>query len=213
MRKFFLFGIVLACLVACGASHQFNALSANANVVILGDSLTYGTGAAHGEDYVTLLTAETGWKIMNAGVPGNTSADGLSRLDELLASHDEGAQKIDLLIVELGGNDFIKKIPEAETIRNLNEILAQTKARNIQTVLIAIPEFSPISAAFGNLEDHPLYKKLTNETNTPLVENIFSDVLAKNSLKSDPIHPNAQGYRLVANELKAALSDFGFLKN
>lgn len=213
MFKGLLLAIIAVFIGACSSDHQFHTLSANANVVILGDSLTYGTGAADGEDYVSLLSTETGWKIMNAGVPGNTSADGLSRLDDLLAPHDDGSQKIDLLIVELGGNDFLKQVPEAETVRNLNTILTQTKARNIQTVLIAIPEFSPIGAAFGNLEDHPLYEKLAEETNTPLVESIFSDVLAKNSLKSDPIHPNAQGYRVVATELKAALSDFGFLKN
>ncbi|WP_036303032.1 GDSL-type esterase/lipase family protein [Methylotenera sp. L2L1] len=213
MVRGFLLGIIVVLFAACDSGHQFTTLSANANVVVLGDSLTYGTGAADGEDYVSLLSADTGWKMMNAGVPGNTSADGLSRLDGLLASHDDGSQKIDLLIVELGGNDFLKHVPETETVRNLNAILTQSKARNIQTVLIAIPKFSPIGAAFGNLEDHPLYEKLADQTNTPLIDSVFSDVLAKNSLKADPIHPNADGYRIVATDLKSALSDFGFLKN
>jgi len=179
MIKRFLVAAVLFLLAACGSGQQFTALSANANVVVLGDSLTYGTGAADGEDYVSLLSSSTGWNIMNAGVPGNTSADGLERLDALLASHDDGAQKIDLLIVELGGNDFLRHIPEAETVRNLSAILAKSKARSINTVLIAIPKFSPIGAALGNLEDHPLYEKLAEQTNTPLVEDVFSDVLAK----------------------------------
>lgn len=213
MVRRFLLGIIVVLFASCDSGHQYTTLSPNANVVVLGDSLTYGTGAADGEDYVSLLSADTGWKITNAGVPGNTSADGLSRLDGLLALHDDGIQKIDLLIVELGGNDFLKHVPETETMRNLNEILVQTKVRNIQTVLIAIPKFSPIGAAFGNLEDHPLYERLADETNTPLVESVFSDVLAKNSLKADPIHPNADGYRVVAADLKSALSDFGFLKN
>ncbi len=213
MIKRFLVAAVLFLLAACGSGQQFTALSANANVVVLGDSLTYGTGAADGEDYVSLLSSSTGWNIMNAGVPGNTSADGLERLDALLASHDDGTQKIDLLIVELGGNDFLRHIPEAETVRNLSAILAKSKARSINTVLIAIPKFSPIGAALGNLEDHPLYEKLAEQTNTPLVEDVFSDVLAKNSLKADPVHPNADGYRIVASGLKSALSDFGLLKH
>ncbi len=213
MIKGFLLGVGLLLLTACSGSQQFTALSANANVVALGDSLTYGTGAADGEDYVSLLSSSTGWNIINAGVPGNTSADGLERLDALLASHDDGAQKIDLLIVELGGNDFLRHIPEAETVRNLSAILAKSKARSINTVLIAIPKFSPIGAALGNLEDHPLYEKLAEQTNTPLVEDVFSDVLAKNSLKADPVHPNAYGYRIVASGLKSALSDFGLLKH
>ncbi|MDO9150376.1 MAG: GDSL-type esterase/lipase family protein [Methylotenera sp.] len=213
MVRGFLLSIIVVLFSACDSGHQFTTLPANASVVVLGDSLTYGTGAGDGEDYVSLLTADTGWNIINAGVPGNTSADGLSRLDALLASHDDGIQKIDLLIVELGGNDFLKHVPETETVRNLNAILAQSKVRNIQTVLIAIPKFSPIGAAFGNLQDHPLYEKLADETETPLIEGVFSAVLAKNSLKADPIHPNANGYRIVAADLKSALSDFGFLKN
>ena len=198
-------------LIACDSGHKFTTLSHNANVVILGDSLTYGTGAAQGEDYVSLLTTDTGWQIVNAGVPGNTSAQGLGRLGALLAAHDSGTQKIDLLIVELGGNDFLGRMPETETVRNLSEIIAQTKARNIQAVLVAIPKFSPIGAAFGSLEDHPLYEKLAEDTNTPLIEGVFSNVLAKNSLKADPIHPNGEGYRIVATDMKKALSDFGFL--
>ncbi|ACT48119.1 arylesterase [Methylotenera mobilis] len=213
MIKSFLLGAVLLFFSACGGGHQFTALSPNANVVALGDSLTYGTGAADGEDYVSLLSSSTGWSIINAGVPGNTSADGLERLDALLASHDNGEQKIDLLIVELGGNDFLRHIPEPETVRNLRAILEKSKARNINTVLIAIPKFSPISAALGSLEDHPLYEKLAEQTNTPLVENVFSDVLGKNSLKADPVHPNAEGYRIVASGLKQSLSDFGLLKH
>jgi acyl-CoA hydrolase len=55
-------------------------------------------------------------------------------------------------------------------------------------------------------------KNLAEETDTPLIEDLFSDVLAKNSLKADPIHPNAAGYRLVATELQNALIDLGFLK-
>lgn len=213
MIKNVLLGAILLLLVACSGGQQFSALSANANVVALGDSLTYGTGAANGEDYVSLLSSSTGWSIINAGVPGNTSAEGLERLDALLAAHDNGTQKIDLLIVELGGNDFLHHIPESETVRNLSVILTKSKARNINTVLIAIPKFSPIGAALGSLEDHPLYEKLAEQTKTPLVENVFSEVLGKNSLKSDPVHPNAEGYRMVASGLKKSLADLGLLKH
>jgi acyl-CoA hydrolase len=203
-----LFVIVLFAMLitACGNGQQYSALPAKSTVVILGDSLTYGTGAGKDQDYASMLASNTGWNIINAGAPGNTSSDGLERLPELLEAH-----KIDLLIVELGGNDFLRKLPEAETTSNLKAILAQVKARKIQTVLLAIPEFSPISAAFGNLSDHPLYEKLAKETDTPLVEDVFSDVLANSSLKTDAIHPNAEGYRVVEDNLRKALIKMGFL--
>jgi len=197
---------------ACDSKYSHNPLPSTSNVVILGDSLTYGTGAASGEDYASLLASNTGWNVINAGVPGNTSYDGLSRLPQLLEAHENGEQKIDLLIVELGGNDFLRHVPEPETVNNLKSILSQAKAKRINTALIAIPKFSPVGAAFGALSDHPLYESLADETGTPLIEDLFSDVLAKNSLKADPIHPNAEGYRLVAAQLQAALIDLGYLK-
>lgn len=207
--------LILACvpflLLACDSKPKFSPLQAQSNVVVLGDSLTYGTGAKEGEDYVTLLASSTGWNVVNAGVPGNKSSDGLARLPDLLAEHDNGEQKIDLLVVELGGNDFLKQVPETETVRNLQAILMQAKIKRIQTVLLAIPEFSPVGAAFGNLSDHPLYEALAEETNTPLVENVFSEVLSKNALKSDAIHPNAEGYRQVEADLRKAFVELGFL--
>lgn len=202
---------VMLFVAACGADQQYHALPAKANVVILGDSLTYGTGAGEGEDYASILARNTGWNVINAGVPGNTTANGLLRLPDLLAAHETGEHKIDLLIVELGGNDFLKHIPEAETIANLKSILAQAKAQNIQTLLLAIPKFSPMGAAFGNLSDHALYEALAEETSTPLVKEVFSNVLAKNSLKSDPIHPNAEGYRLVEAGLRESFIKLGFI--
>jgi acyl-CoA hydrolase len=211
LNRLFIVVWVLISAAGCGSTQQYTALPANASVVILGDSLTYGTGASQGEDYASILAANTRWNVINAGVPGNTSANGLARLPALLAEHDTGAQKIDLLIVELGGNDFLKHVAETETVNNLKAILTQAKAKNIQTVLLAIPKFSPVGAAFGNLSDHPLYEEIAQETGAPLVADVFSEVLAKNSLKADPIHPNAEGYRIVESQLRNALVKLGFL--
>ncbi len=193
-------------LIACSSEPQFPPLPKGANVLILGDSLSHGTGAADGEDYPSLLAASTGWNIINAGVPGDTSAAGLQRLPALLERHE-----VDLLIVELGGNDFIRRVPQQQTVDNLRAILSEARANGIQPLLLAIPAFSPFGAAVGSLSDHELYQELAKETGTPLIEDIFSDVLASNALKSDPIHPNAEGYRLVEEGLRKALSNKGFL--
>ncbi len=192
--------------ISCSRERHYSVVPAKSTIVILGDSLTYGTGANKGEDYASLLASSTGWNVINAGVPGDTSSDGLERLPAILADN-----KVDLLIVELGGNDFLQHLPEKETVNNLKAILAQAKSKQIQTALLAIPEFSPISAAVGNLSDHPLYAKIAKETDTPLFENVFSDVLEKNRLKSDQIHPNAEGYRIVEEHLRKILTKMGFL--
>lgn len=199
-------------LVACDTDYRYAPLPSTANVLILGDSLTYGTGADEGEDYASLLANKTGWNVMNAGVPGNTSAQALERLPEYLEAHAIGEQKIDLLIVELGGNDFLKRIPPEQILENLKSILMQAKDHGIQAALIAIPELSPVGAAFGNLSDHPLYLQLAEDTDTPLLQDIFTDVLADNRLKADPIHPNADGYKQVADELQKRLQTLGFIR-
>lgn len=205
IKHLFLVVLLSGLLAACGSEKQYPALPDNATVLILGDSLSYGTGAAKGQDFPSLLAVNTGWNIINAGVPGDTSSGGLERLPDLLDEY-----QVDLLIVELGGNDFLRRLPQEETIKNLKTILAEAKANGIQTLLIAIPEFSPFGAAVGKLSDHKLYKMLAKETDTPLVEDIFSDVLAKNALKADPIHPNTEGYRIVEENLRKALTKKGF---
>ncbi len=210
LKKLFCLACFSLLIVACDSAPEYKPLASGANVLILGDSLTYGTGASEGEDYPTLLARNTGWKVINAGVPGNQSSDGLARLPDWLADHEAGEQKIDLLVVELGGNDFLRQVPELETVKNLKAILSQAKANGVQTVLLAIPEFSPFGAALGNLHDHPLYQSVAAETNTPLVKDVFSDVLSKNSLKADPIHPNAEGYRKVEANLREAFVSLGF---
>lgn len=202
---------ILVCLVllssACGKQPQYANLPAKSTVVILGDSLTHGTGANKGEDYASILATNTGWNIINAGVPGNTSLNGLERMPAILQEHE-----IDLLIIELGGNDFLQRLPEQETVNNLKAILAQAKAKRIQTILLAVPEFSPMGAAFGNLSDHALYAKLAQESDIPLIEKVFTDVLATNALKADSIHPNAEGYVMVEANLRQSLIKLGFLK-
>ena len=199
-------------LAACGGDKpKYAAIPQGATVLILGDSLSYGTGANlgenTGEDYPSLLAKNTGWNIINEGVPGDTTAGGLARLPDLLEVYQPK-----LLIVELGGNDLLHQTAPTEITQNLNSILGLAKAQGIQTILVAIPEISPLKATFGNLSDHPLYEALAKETSTPLIANVFSDVLSDGKLKSDQIHANAKGYAVVSEKLGEKLKDLGFVK-
>ncbi len=210
MKKLIL--IFLFLLASCGEDKpKFAAIPQGATVLILGDSLSYGTGANlganKGEDYPTLLAKSTGWNIVNEGVPGDTSAGGLARLPDLLEVYQPK-----LLIVELGGNDFLQQVPATETTANLKAILAQSKAQGIATILVAIPEFNRLKAAFGNLTDHPLYETIATETATPLIAEVFSEVLSDGKLKSDAVHANAKGYAVVSEKFGEKLKELGFLK-
>ncbi|MEQ1487740.1 MAG: GDSL-type esterase/lipase family protein [Methylotenera sp.] len=203
MKKLIL--LLAVFLIACSSGEKHAAIPKGATVLILGDSLSYGTGANEGEDYPSLLAKTTGWAIINAGIPGNTSAEGLERLPALLEQ-----DKPKLLIVELGGNDLLRHMPQSETISNLKAILALSKAKGVKSILVAIPEVSALRAAVGNLADHPLYEDIANETATPLIADVFSEVLSDTALKSDQIHPNAQGYGEVSKKMNESLKQLGF---
>lgn len=206
MKKFIYLLFVLI-LVSCGKNaEKYAAIPQGATVLILGDSLSYGTGANTGEDYPSLLTKSTGWDIINEGVPGDTTAGGLARLPDLLEVYQPK-----LLIVELGGNDLLRQTSPTEITQNLSSILALAKAQGIQTILVAIPEISALKAAVGSLSDHPLYEKLAKETNTPLIADVFSDVLSDRALKADQIHANAKGYAVVSEKFGEKLRDLGYL--
>jgi acyl-CoA thioesterase-1 len=191
-----------------GCGHpRFEALPAGATVLVFGDSLTFGTGAESGEDYPSVLAAATHWNVINAGVPGDTTANGLERLPETL---EADAPK--LVLVELGGNDFLQHLPASETEDHLRHILASLKARGIPAVLVAIPRPSVGGAVFGHLTDDPVYQQLGQETGTPVIADVMAAVLSKGTLKSDQVHPNAAGYRAIAEGLQHALKDLGYLR-
>ena len=207
MKKYIALCLLTLTLLACSSTQQFGAIPAGSTVVILGDSLSYGTGAARGEDYPTLLAARTAWHIVNAGVPGDTSAQGLARLPDLLETH-----RPTLLMIALGGNDFLRNINITETEANIRAIIQAAKLKKVQIVLLAIPAYEPIKAALVGLSDHPLYAKLADETNVALVDEVFSGVLSKSALKADDVHPNAAGYQLIEARLHAKLMALGLFQ-
>ena len=120
--------LILACLLTACGKPAHEPIPAGATVLILGDSISYGTGANKGEDYPTLLAARTGWNIVNAGVPGDTSAGGLERLPDLLEEH---APKF--VIVELGGNDFLQQQASSQVSTNpTNPVRTQVAPHSVR---------------------------------------------------------------------------------
>ncbi|WP_269531462.1 arylesterase [Chitinimonas sp. BJYL2] len=191
--------LVLTLLVlACGAKVEYPRLAGGATVLAFGDSLTYGTGVQPAQSYPAVLQALISREVVNEGIPGNTTADGRARLAEALDAH---APK--LLILCLGGNDFLRKQPEAETVAHLRAMLDLAKARGVPVLLVATPK-----PGLG-LSVPDFYAELAQEYGVALEDEVLAEVLADRNLKSDPIHPNEAGYRQMAEAIAAALRETG----
>jgi acyl-CoA thioesterase I len=200
----------LATTAGCGrrAANATNALPAGASVLALGDSITAGVGAGAEAAYPAQLAALTGWNVVNGGVSGDTSVEALQRLPSLLAEHRPA-----LVIVSIGGNDFLRRVGAAQTETNLRAIVAAVRAAQAQVLLVAVPQPSLAAAAGLGLSDHPLYARLADELKLPLHAQGWSRVLGDNQLRSDQIHANAAGYRAFAEGLLQTLRAAGLLKD
>jgi lysophospholipase L1-like esterase len=199
-QRFLFACFALLLLAACERTPTLPKLSSHDVIVAFGDSLTHGTGASIDSAYPAVLATLTGHTVINAGVPGDTTASALLRLPDVLAEH-----KPRLVLLCLGGNDMLHKQPAAQTENNLRLLVQTIRASGAEVVLIGVPE----PKLFGGAPD--FYAKLAEEMKLPLEQDIFDDVLKDNRLKSDPIHANATGYRVVAERLNEFLRKSGAL--
>lgn len=201
-----LLAVALAPLTACGRkTPRAQAVPAGATVLALGDSLTSGVGASSDTAYPAVLQQLTGWKVVNGGVSGDTSAQALARLPGLLQQHQPA-----LVIVSIGGNDFLRRQTASDTRTRVRQICEQARAGGAQVLLVAVPELSLLAAA-GRLSDHALYEEIADELRIPLHRKGWSAVLADARLRSDQIHANAAGYAQFAQGLVETLRDTGLL--
>lgn len=181
-----------------GGTPKVTKLAATDVVLAFGDSLTYGTGAKAEESYPAVLSELLGRNVVRAGIPGEQTAGGLQRLPGALDEH-----RPRLVIVCLGGNDMLRKGSPDAIEANLRAMLKEILGRGMDAVLVGVPAPGLITSA------PEFYEKLAKEFGIPYEGKIVTSVLYKPELKSDPIHPNADGYRRIAEALAKLLRDAG----
>ena len=199
MKRLCVFLIAAALLAGCGGSKaKLERLDSGAVILAFGDSLTFGTGASASESYPAILARRIGRKVVNAGVPGETSGQGLERLPEVL---DE--VKPQLLILCHGGNDFLRRLDDAKAASNVREMIRLARSKAIPVVLLATPKpgLPPSIPAF--------YGEMATELGVPFEEGVIRTVLFDNALKSDMVHPNGAGYAQIAAAVEKVLKKFG----
>jgi acyl-CoA thioesterase-1 len=174
-------------------------------IVVLGDSLTAGLGLSPSQAYPAVLqqklnAAGYAWEVVNAGVSGDTSAAGLERADWAL---DQGHVKI--LVVELGANDGLRGLPPAEMKKNLAAIIEHARTRGIAVLLTGM-EAPPNFGADYTVSFRQVFPDLARQYRLAFLPFLLDKVAGEPSLnQGDGIHPNAEGARIVADNVWAAL--------
>ena len=177
-------------LMACSSQPQLPKLAPDAVILAFGDSLTYGSGAGRDESYPRVLSRLTGLEVINAGVPGEVSGRGVKRLPGLL---DEYLPQ--MLILCHGGNDMLRKQEMNLLAENLRSMIRMAHERGVSVLMLAVPR----PGVFMN--PPAFYEEVAREMRVPIALEIVPDILSERSLKSDTIHPNRDGYRIMAEEI------------
>ncbi len=164
-------------------------------IVALGDSLTLGVGASTPDNgYLGVLERRLGITIVNRGVSGNTTADALARIDtDIIPLHS------DIVIILLGGNDYLKKIPQEETFANLSQIIKKVQSQGAVVLLLGVRG--------GLLHDkfNADFQTLARSTGSLYVANVLDGVFGNAKLMSDEVHPNDAGYMKIADKIAPIL--------
>lgn len=155
-----------------------------------------GVGAPTGRDIVSLLSARVGVTIVNAGRSGDTTGSALARLDSAVLS-----RRPRVVIIVLGGNDVLRRVPRAETFSNLDVIVHRTRARGAAVILVGL-SLGVFGDAYGDG-----YEELAGRMSSALVPDILAGILGHPDLMADQIHPNERGYKIMADRIEPVLRD------
>jgi acyl-CoA thioesterase I len=200
--KQWIIGLALLGVIACNKqTPMLSKLPDDALILAFGDSLTYGTGAGAEHDYPSILAGLADREVINAGVPGEISSEGLIRLPALLDEYQPN-----LLILIHGGNDILRQINPEQTRDNLKAMIAEAKQRNIGIVLMGVPKFGLVF-----LHSAEFYAELAQSEQVPVDLESLPTILSSNALKSDTVHPNDAGYAQLAKNIAVLLQQQGAL--
>jgi acyl-CoA thioesterase-1 len=163
-------------------------------VVFFGDSITQGYGVRPEEAFPGLVAGLLGVPFQSAGVSGDTMGAGAARLER-----DVLALRPRLVVVEFGGNDFLRRVPVEETLKHLEAIVGTLTAEGILTVLLEV------NVGLGGDPYLAGFRSVAERHGAVLIPDLLKGILTSPDLKVDTIHPNAKGHRLIAERVGQTL--------
>lgn len=193
--------VLLLALQGCGGEEASLPKLASGDVILaFGNSLTFGTGANPEQSYPAVLQASIRHKVVNAGVPGELTENGLKRLPKVL---DQVNPK--LVVLCHGGNDMLRKKGKMNAEQNLRAMIRIIREHGAAVVMVGVPD----PGLFLSTAD--FYERVAADLNVPIETDIIPDLLGDNEFKSDHVHPNANGYARMAAAVEALLQTHGAL--
>lgn len=202
MKKgLFCFYFIFVVSLCSGCGYEIvNVDSDGSNIICFGNSITYGTGAAKGQDYPSILAGLLNRKVINAGRPGDTTIGALARIEKDVLERNPY-----LVIVELGGNDYLQQVPRERTLRNIEAIITKIQQKG---AMVALCDISGGMLSPGFPHYRADFKKIARRKGTIFIPGLLERVLSDNTLRSDFIHPNAKGYRVIAEVVYKYIKTF-----
>lgn len=177
-------------MTGCGKKRKLSPLPTDAKALAFGDSVTFGTGAAQGEDWPALLSGMTGWQVVNVDIPGETAQAARAKIQGVLSNHQPT-----LVIIEICGEDFLRRRVSEHAKEDIRPLIRTSLGAGAKVSLIGVPELSLLAVVAGKPVDASIYAELAKEERILFIPEVVSKVLAQPELGADRIHPNAQGYR------------------
>ncbi|HTY45458.1 MAG TPA: GDSL-type esterase/lipase family protein [Patescibacteria group bacterium] len=184
-------------LVSCAKKETKNINSRGKNIICFGDSITYGVGAKAGGSYPAVLARMMSAPVINAGVDGETTGEALQRLQADVLDRDPL-----LVVIEFGGNDMLRVVDVETTVRNMKEIVERIHAKGAMAAIVDV-SVGPMLEGYRNA-----FYNIAQEKNVIFIPDIFNGIMLNNRLKSDLLHPNDIGYKIIAQRIYRAITPY-----
>lgn len=182
--------LLVTLLGGCVKREIKNIDSKGTGIICFGNSLTFGYGVDSSESYPVYLAKIANIPVVNAGIDGDTSIEALKRIESDVLSRNPF-----LVIIEFGGNDFLRKIPSDTTLNNIREIVDKIHESGAMVVIV------DISAGLLMTEYRTAYQKIAREKKAIFVPSVMTGIITNPKMKSDFFHPNASGYKIIAERI------------
>ena len=198
--RWIVFSVLVALAAGCNSDSPTSPSGSSPLIVALGDSLTSGPGLKRDETYTALLQKKItdegrDYRVVNEGVTGDTTSDALRRFDGALTPGTE------IVILAIGGNDGLRKVPVATVERNISTMIERAQARGID-VLLCQMEAPPLGGLSYTFDVHRVFTRLADRYKVPLVPFFLLGILGNDALDlDDTLHPNAAGHKVIADAI------------